>query len=162
MAAAAEGKLRALFILSEDVVAGSPADLNVRRSLHNCDFIVQLAAFNSETSYYADVLLPGVTFAEKTGTFTNTERRIQMVHQAIDPQGGAHPDWQIIMELAQRIQRTSPNGEHSAWAYADTSQIMIEAAALMPIYAGVSHDRLERANGLQWPVKNFSHPGTPI
>ncbi|HZY45966.1 MAG TPA: molybdopterin-dependent oxidoreductase, partial [Anaerolineae bacterium] len=162
MGAAAEGKLRALFILSEDVVAGAPASLNVRRSLHNCDFVVQLAAFDSETSYYADVLLPGVTFAEKTGTFTNTERRIQMVHQAIDPQGGARPDWQIIMELARRIQRTSSNGEHSVWAYADTSQIMVEVAALTPIYAGVSHDRLERANGLQWPVKNFSHPGTPI
>ncbi len=162
MAAAAEGKLRALFILSEDVVAGAPASLNVRRSLHNCDFVVQLAAFNSETSYYADVLLPGVTFAEKTGTFTNTERRIQMVHQAIDPQGGARPDWQVIMELARRIQRNDVNGEYSAWAYSDTSQIMAEIAALTPIYAGVSHERLERVNGLQWPVKNFSHPGTPI
>ncbi len=162
MSAAAEGKLRALLILSDDVVAGTALGASVRRGLHNCDFVVQLAAFDSETSYYADVLLPGVTFAEKTGTFTNTERRIQMVHQAIEPQGSARPDWQIIMELAQRIQRTRSNGEHSEWTYADTSQIMIEAAALTPIYAGVSHDRLERANGLQWPVKNFSHPGTPM
>ncbi len=162
MAAAAEGKLRALFILGEDLLAGDSASPQVRRSLQNCDFVVAMEVFDSETSRNADVLLPGVTFAEKTGTFTNTERRIQMVHQAISPQGGSRPDWQIIVELARRIQRNGSNGEYSAWVYGDTSQIMAEAAALTPIYAGVSHERLERVNGLQWPVKNFSHPGTPI
>jgi predicted molibdopterin-dependent oxidoreductase YjgC len=162
MTAAAEGKLRALFILSEDVVAGASNNPHVRRSLQNCDFVVLTGVFDSETSRNADVLLPGVTFAEKTGTFTNSERRIQMVRQAISPQAGARPDWQVIAELARRIQRNGLNGEHSSWAYGDTSQIMAEVAALTPIYAGVSHERLEHVNSLHWPVKNLSHPGTPI
>jgi predicted molibdopterin-dependent oxidoreductase YjgC len=162
MSAAAEGKLRALLILSDDVVAGTVLGASVRRGLHNCDFVVQMAVSESETSRHADLLLPGVTFAEKTGTFTNTERRIQMVHQAIAPQGNSRPDWQVIMELARRVQRSGLAGEHAAWDYADTSQIMTEVAALTPIYAGISHERLEPVSGLQWPVKNLSHPGTPI
>jgi predicted molibdopterin-dependent oxidoreductase YjgC len=103
-----------------------------------------------------------VTFAEKTGTFTNTERRVQMVHQAIPPQGSSRPDWQVIVELARRLERDGRNGDYGAWAYGDTAQIMAEVAALTPIYAGISHERLERVQSLQWPVKNLSHPGTPI
>jgi formate dehydrogenase major subunit/formate dehydrogenase alpha subunit len=162
MTAAAEGKLRALVILGEDLTAGASNSQLLHRSLHNCDFVVLMEVFDSETSRNADVLLPGATFAEKTGTFTNTERRIQMVHQAIAPQGGSRPDWQVIVELARRLQRNGPNGEYGAWAYGDTSQIMAEVAALTPIYAGVSHQRLEQVNCLHWPVKNVSHPGTPL
>lgn len=162
MSAAAEGRLRALFILGEDVVAGAPNGSHMQRGLHNCDFVVQVAAFDSETSRHADVLLPGVTFAEKTGTFTSTERRIQMVHQAIAPRGNARPDWQTIIELSRRLQRNGMDGEYSDWGYRNTSQIMTEIAALTPIYAGVSHERLEQGSSLHWPVKNLSHSGTPI
>ncbi|HET7377620.1 MAG TPA: molybdopterin-dependent oxidoreductase, partial [Anaerolineae bacterium] len=162
MSAAAEGKLRALLILSDDLVAGTALGSVVRRGLRNCDFVAHLAVFDSETSNYADVLLPSVTFAEKTGTFTNTERRIQLVHQAIQPQAGSRPDWQIITELAHHIQRNGFNGEYGAWNHRDTSQIMTEIAALTPIYAGISHERLAQISGLQWPVKNLGHPGTPI
>jgi predicted molibdopterin-dependent oxidoreductase YjgC len=160
--AAAEGKLRALFILGEDLVGGALDGPQVRRSLHNCDFVVLEGVFESETSRNADVLLPGVTFAEKTGTFTNTERRVQMVRQAIKPQGDSRPDWQIITELAHRIKQNGSGGDHAGWIYSDTSQIMSEIAQLTPIYAGISHDRLERAECLQWPVKNLGHPGTRI
>jgi predicted molibdopterin-dependent oxidoreductase YjgC len=162
LTAAAEGKLKALFVLSEDLIGGASNGSRARHSLQQCDFVVLLAPFEWETAHYADVLLPGVTFAEKTGTFTNTERRIQMVHQAICPQDGSRPDWQIIAELARRIQRIGANGEHSAWDYSNTSQIMAEVAGLTPIYAGVSHERLEDVRGLHWPVKNLNHPGTPI
>jgi predicted molibdopterin-dependent oxidoreductase YjgC len=161
MTAAAEGKLRALYILGEDLVGGAQNGPQVRRSLHNCDFVVLQGVFESETSRNADVLLPGVTFAEKTGTFTNTERRVQMVRQAIKPQGDSQPDWQIITELAQRINQNGSGGDLAGWNYNNTSQIMIEIAQLTPIYAGISHDRLERSGCLQWPVKNLSHPGTP-
>jgi predicted molibdopterin-dependent oxidoreductase YjgC len=162
MAAAAEGKLRALYILGEDLVGGALDGPQVRRSLHNCDFVVLEGVFESETSRNADVLLPGVTFAEKTGTFTNTERRVQMVHQAIQPQGDSRPDWQIITDLAQRIKQNGSSGDHAAWNYSNTSQIMREIALLTPIYAGISHERLERGERLHWPVKNLGHPGTPI
>jgi predicted molibdopterin-dependent oxidoreductase YjgC len=160
IAGAAEGKLRALLVLSDDLVAGSAGSPQVRRGLQNCDFVVLLAAFDSETARNADVLLPAVTFAEKTGTFTSTERRIQMVHQAISPQAGARAEWQVLVELARRLQRNGQHGEFSAWDYASTAHIMAEAAALTPSYAGVSHDRLESAGSLQWPVRSFSHPGT--
>lgn len=162
MTAAAEGKLRALYVLGEDLVGGAMDGPQIRRSLGNCDFVVLEGVFESETSRSADVLLPGVTFAEKTGTFTSTERRVQMVHQAIAPQGEALPDWRIIAELARRIKSNGSGGEHADWEYKDPSQVMNEIALLTPIYAGISHERLERTGCLQWPVKNVSHPGTPI
>ncbi len=82
-----EGKIHALYILGEDPIMSDPNSKHIRECLEACDFIVLQEIFPSETSKYADVLLPGVTFAEKTGTFTNTERRIQMVHKAIEPSG---------------------------------------------------------------------------
>ena len=162
MTAAAEGKLRALYVMGEDLVGSALDGPQVRRSLQNCDFVVHEGVFESETSRSADILLPGVTFAEKTGTFTNTERRVQMVYQAIAPQGESRPDWQIITSLANRIRSNGSGGEHAEWDYSDTSQIMTEISMLTPIYAGISHERLKHTKCLQWPVKNFSHPGTPI
>jgi predicted molibdopterin-dependent oxidoreductase YjgC len=85
-----------------------------------------------------------------------------MVHQAIPSQGNSRPDWQVIVELSRRIQQNEVDGEYSVWDYQDTAQIMTEIAALTPAYAGVSHERLEHVHFLHWPVKNYSHPGTPI
>jgi formate dehydrogenase major subunit/formate dehydrogenase alpha subunit len=135
--------------------------------------VVLQEIFPSETAHYADVLLPGVSFAEKTGTFTNTERRIQMCRKAIEPMGEAREDWWITAELAKRVladggwQRADgrwqiADGRFAGWDYADTAEIMAEIAALTPSYAGVSHERLERGDRLHWPVKTFDHPGTPI
>ncbi|HEY5903802.1 MAG TPA: molybdopterin-dependent oxidoreductase, partial [Anaerolineales bacterium] len=162
LAAAAEGKLRALYVLGGDIVSGAANAVQVRHSLRNCDFVVLQEVFDSETSRSADVLLPGATFAEKTGTFTSTERRIQMVRQAIAPQGQSRPDWQVIAELARRIRGDGAPGEYAEWDYRDTSAILAEIAALTPIYAGVSHERLERLGSLQWPVKHLNHPGTAV
>jgi predicted molibdopterin-dependent oxidoreductase YjgC len=115
-------------------------------------------------SRYADVLLPGVSFAETTGTYTNTERRIQMVRQAIEPQGDSKPAWKILSELARRIcpqaERHLVDGICPGWDYTNTAEIMDEIAALTPIYAGVSHKRLERGDALRWPVESEQHPGT--
>jgi predicted molibdopterin-dependent oxidoreductase YjgC len=117
-------------------------------------------------SNYADVLLPGVSFAENTGTYTNTERRIQMVRQAIQPQGDSKPEWKILSELARRIlsqgNRPLSDAIYAKWNYSGTAEIMNEIAALTPIYAGVSHERLERGESLMWPVKTAEHPGTEI
>jgi len=163
--AAGEGQIRALYILGEDPMLTDP-DLNhVRKCLEKCEFLVLQEIFPSETSQFADVLLPGASFAEKGGTFTNTERRVQMVRPAIDPLGEARPDWEITSELARRVlalEERVPVGPRAGWGYASPAQVMEEIAAVTPSYAGVSHARLERGEALQWPVKNMDHPGTPI
>jgi formate dehydrogenase alpha subunit len=162
---AGQGRIRALYILGEDPLLTEP-DLNhVRRSLEACDFIVLQEIFPSATAELADVLLPGASFAEKDGTFTNTERRIQMVRKAVDPPGQARQDWAITAELATRLLEQEgriPAGPLAGWSYAFPAQIMEEIAALTPAYAGVSHTRLERGDQLFWPVPAPDHPGTPI
>lgn len=164
--AVAEDKIKALYILGEDPVMSDPDSAHIRHCLEKCEFILLQEIFPSETSKYADVLLPGVSFAEKTGTFTNTERRVQMVRKAIDSPGETQPDWWIISELARRVldagERTVSPASHSGWNYTDPAQIMDEVAALTPSYAGVNHARLERGEQLHWPVRDLTHPGTPI
>ena len=164
---AGEGKVKALYILAEDPVMSDPDTAHIRHCLQTCDFIVLQEIFPSETYPYADVLLPGVSFAEKTGTFTNTERRVQLVRKAIEPQGEARPDWLITVELAKRIlagggREIDASAPYAGWEYADTSAVMDEINALTPSYAGVTHERLDNGERLQWPVKDKQHPGTPI
>ncbi|MBU4224887.1 MAG: molybdopterin-dependent oxidoreductase [Chloroflexi bacterium] len=176
-----EGKTHALYILGEDPVM-SDADTNhIRHCLESVDFLVLQELFESETAAYADVLLPGVSFAEKSGTFTNTERRVQMVRKAVEPPGEAREDWWITAELAKRVlqifevspsermsetsevsRRVDANAPYAGWNYENTTQIMAEIAALTPQYTGISHARLERGETLQWPCPNAEHPGTPI
>jgi formate dehydrogenase alpha subunit len=165
--ALAEGKVKALYILAEDPVMSDPDTAHIRHCLEAADFIVLQEIFPTETSPYADVLLPGVSFAEKTGTFTNTERRVQMVHQAIPSLGDSRPDWWITTEIAKRIvaaggARQIGEGPYASWEYADTTAIMAEVNALTPSYAGITHARLEKGERLQWPCPNAEHPGTPI
>jgi len=169
MPAAAEGKLNAFYILGEDPIMSDPDTNHIRHCLESCDFILLQEIFPSETAPYADVLLPGASFAEKDGTFTNTERRIQMGRKAIESPGEAKPDWWITAELAKRVLQTSddsrkidPAAPYSGWEYENTAQIMAEIAALTPSYAGVSYERMENGETLQWPVKDKNHPGTPI
>jgi predicted molibdopterin-dependent oxidoreductase YjgC len=95
-----------------------------------------------------------VSFAEKTGTFTSTERRVQRVHQAIEPIGDSRVDWQIIADLGNRL--------GCGWNYDNTAQIMDEIRRLTPIYAGISHERLQHSERLQWPVDSETHTGTSI
>lgn len=167
VSAAGEGQVKALYILGENPVLSDPDSNHVRHCLEACEFLVLQEIFPSETAAYADMLLPGVSFAEKSGTFTNTERRVQMVHQAIEPLGEARPDWQIICELAKRVGESGArvpdwNAPHAGWDYESPAEIMDEVAVLTPIYAGISHERLERGERLQWPVSGPEHPGTPI
>ncbi len=165
-----ENKIRALCILGENPIM-SDADTNhVRRCLESADFLVLLEIFPSETSLYVDVLLPGVSFAEKSGTFTNTERRVQLVHKAIEPPGEARPDWWIITEIARRLipllaqhgRAIDLDAPWAKWDYTDTAQILNEINALAPSYAGITRQRLERGETLQWPCPSPDHPGTPI
>lgn len=159
------GQLRGLYILGENPVLTDPDSNHVRACLESSEFLVLQEIFPSETSHYADVLLPGVTFAERTGTFTNTERRVQLFREAISATGNARPDWQIISDVAQRIllrQQQQSDGPQSSWNYNSPSEIMEEVTAVAPSYAGVSYERLERGERLQWPVKDRTLAGTPI
>ncbi len=162
-----EGKTHALYILGEDPVMSDPDTNHIRHCFEAIDFLLLQEIFPSETSVYADVLLPGVTFAEKTGTFTNTERRVQMVRQAIPLQGDARDDWWITAEIAKRILNGTPNrvqneAPFSSWEYHNTSDILFEINALTPSYGGITHARLEAGERLQWPCPTLDHPGTPV
>lgn len=146
-----EGQLKAMYIVGEDP-ALTDADANhVRKALKSLEFLVVQDLFLTETAKLADVVLPGASFAEKTGTFTNTERRVQMVNKAIDPIGKAKADWRIICDLAGRM------GHH--FIYKSTSEIMKEIASLTPQYSGITHERLG-SRGMQWPVPGEDHYGT--
>jgi formate dehydrogenase alpha subunit len=163
--AAGAGRIRALYILGEDPALTEPDVNHVRQCLARSPFIVLQEIFPSATSEFADVLLPGVSFAEKSGSFTNTERRVQPVRQAIAPLGESRADWSIIADLARRTLAAlgrQPSGPHAAWNYRSPAEILDEVAALTPSYGGVKHDRLVRGERLQWPVWNEQHPGTPI
>lgn len=153
VSAAGEGRLKALYILGENPLLSEPAIEHAKEALLALDFLVVQDIFPTETAQLADVILPGASFAEKEGTFTNTERRVQRVRRAMSPPGEAREDWQILCQLAERM------GHH--FGYTSAAQIMDEIASLTPIYGGVHYDRLEGA-GLQWPCPDRSHPGTPF
>lgn len=153
--AAHDKKVEAMWIIGENVAMSDPDSSHVIESLKQLDFLVVQELFMTETAQLADVVLPAASFAEKDGTFTNTERRVQRVRKAVNPPGEARADWQIVCEIAKRM------GAPSGWDYASPEQIMGEIAALTPQYAGISYTRIEE-KGLQWPVPNKDHPGTPI
>lgn len=164
--AAGQGQIKALYLYGEDILNTSTLGAQLRRDLQSCEFVVLQEILPSEATRYADVLLPGVSFAEKSGTYTSAERRIQMIHQAIEPIGEARPDWRIIADVARRIladeSRPIQAAEYSAWDYDTPEQIFQEISALTPIYAGIAYERLKRGERLQWPVDNAEHTGTPI
>ena len=162
-----DGRTHALYILGEDPVMSDPDTKHIRHCFEEIDFLVLQEIFPSETAAYADVLLPGVTFAEKDGTFTNTERRVQMVRKAIPTQGDARDDWWITCQIAKRIlagssERVRSDAPYSGWEYASPSDIMSEINALTPSYGGITHARIEAGERLQWPCPSADHPGAPI
>jgi formate dehydrogenase major subunit len=151
MAAAAEGKIKALIILGENPMVSDPDTHHVEKALRALEFCMVIDLFQSPTAELAHVVLPGASFAERDGTFTNTERRVQRVRKAIEPLGNARPDWQIIASLAEGLGYPMP--------YKGPGEIMDEIARVTPSYGGISYSRLED-QGLQWPCPNPEHPGT--
>jgi formate dehydrogenase major subunit/formate dehydrogenase alpha subunit len=154
MDAATAGHVRGMFIMGENPLLSDPDQAHARHALENLELLVVQDIFLTETAALADVVLPAACYAEKEGTFTNTERRIQRVRKALDPPGEALADWEIICALAERA-------GYGGMRYSDPSQVMDEIASLTPIYGGVAYDRLDR-HGLQWPCPDKSHSGTPI
>ncbi len=152
MEGAGSGKIKAMYIMGENPVLSDADAKQVEAALSQLDFLVVQDIFLTETAKMADVILPAASFAEKDGTFTNTERRVQRVRKAIEPVGSSKADWEIICLLAKAMGYTMD--------YQTPEEIMEEATALIPSYRGVSYSRLE-SGGLQWPCPNKEHPGTP-
>jgi formate dehydrogenase alpha subunit len=153
MDGALEGRIQALFIIGENPMLTDPNLGHVGEALAALPFLAVQDLFPSETTEFADVVLPAAGFTERAGTFTNTERRVQLVRAALPPLPDSRPDWLILCQLANRM--------GAGWAYDSPQQIFQEMAELTPQYAGLSHARLE-AGGLQWPCPLPDHPGTPI
>jgi len=152
--AAYNEKIKAIYLMGENPLLSEPDITHARDALEKLDFLVVQDIFLSETAKLADVVLPGVSFAEKDGTFTNTERRVQRVRRAVEPVGESRPDWWITCEIARKIGGKGFDFDHP-------SQIMDEIASLTPSYGGISYQRLGNG-GLKWPCPTKDHRGTPI
>jgi predicted molibdopterin-dependent oxidoreductase YjgC len=151
---AGEGKLRALYIMAENPMMSDP-DLNhARECFEKAEFIIAQDIFMTETAQLAHVVLPGSSYAEKEGTFTNTERRVQRVRQAIEPIGDSRPDWQIICDLAKQMGA-------QGFDFTSAEEIMQEINRVTPSYGGITYERLEELGSLQWPCPTVDHAGTP-
>ncbi|MEE8204984.1 MAG: molybdopterin dinucleotide binding domain-containing protein, partial [Dehalococcoidales bacterium] len=144
----------AIYILGENPVLSDAEASHVEEALRKLELLVVQDIFLTETARLAHIVLPGVTFAEKEGTFTNTERRVQMVRRAIEPVGNARQDWWITCQIGQKM-----GGR--GFDFTDPSQILDDIARLTPSYGGISFRRLKKG-GLQWPCPTAEHPGTPI
>ncbi|MEO6111871.1 MAG: molybdopterin dinucleotide binding domain-containing protein, partial [Nitrospiraceae bacterium] len=152
--AAIAGRLKGLWIIGYDVAQTDPNLKKVHEALTHVEFLVVQDLFLSETTKFAHLILPGASFLEKDGTFTNLERRIQRIRKAVEPPNGILPDWRVVCEVSNRM--------GYPMLYQHPSEIMDEIARLTPMCAGVSYDRLDQPAGLQWPVPTATHEGTSL
>ncbi len=147
-----DGNIKGVYIMGENPMVSDPDINHVEAALKNLDFLVVQDIFLTETAELADVVLPAACFAEQEGTFTSTERRVQMVRKAVNPPGEAKSDLEIIIDISNRM--------GYPMNYSSPAEIMDEIASLTPLYGGIVHHRLD-GNGLQWPCPTKDHPGTP-
>lgn len=146
-----DGSVKGMYIVGENSVASDPNTHHITRALTSAEFLVVEDIFLTETGRLAHVVLPAACWAEKEGTFTNTERKVQRVRKAVEPPEGARPDWMILSEIGSRLGVSMP--------YSSAREVFDEMANLSPIYHGISYDRID-ARETQWPCPNADHPGT--
>jgi formate dehydrogenase major subunit/formate dehydrogenase alpha subunit len=148
-----DGEFKALYIIGENPMVSDP-DLNhAQKCLESLDLLVVQDIFMTETAQLADVVLPAKCFAEKEGTFANTERRVQRVRQAVEAPSGVRDDWDILCDLATRM--------GYPMSYENSQQVFEELSQVTPSYGGITYARIEK-EGLHWPCLNEEHPGTPV
>lgn len=148
-----DGSVKGMVVLGENPIGSDPDSSHVKRAIEAAEFLVVIDIFRTDTAELADVVFPGVSFAEKDGTFTNTERNVLRVRKAVEPVGDSRPDWQIICDLSTRF--------GLPMSYESPSEIFDELAQVTPSYGGLSYERLENG-GIPWPCPSADHPGTPI
>jgi formate dehydrogenase alpha subunit len=152
--AAYRKEMKAIYLVGENPALSDPDSQHVQEALSRLDFFVAQDIFLSETAKLAHVVLPAASFAEKDGTFTNTERRVQRVRKVIEPVGDSRPDWWIVCQIAKKLGA-------KGFDYRDPNEIMEEIRNLTPSYGGISYERLDNG-GIQWPCPLDDHPGTAI
>jgi len=154
------GDVRAMYVVGENPLLSEPDLHHAEKAIGQLDLLVVQDLFMHETAERAHVFLPAAAFAEKEGTFTNSERRVQRVRKALEPPGRARPDWSITSELAKRVARRLGVRVDGQFDYANAADVFDEMARLTPFLGGISHARLDREGGLQWPCPTADHPGT--
>src|SRR4030042_5881596 len=152
-----EGGVRSLYIMGENPMMSEPNLTVTRKHMEQLEFLGAQDLFINESAAFAAVFLPATPFAEKDGTFTNTDRRVQRVRAAQPPRGQARPDWQIICDLAGRIERRLGRRSSAGWDYASTAAIFAEMACVVPDFAGGTYERIDKL-GLQYPGWGLQHP----
>ncbi len=155
------GAIRAIVVLGEDPLMSEPNLSHAKHALDALDFIVCIDIFMNETSKHAHVILPSTSFAEKDGTFTNSDRRVQRIRKALPLGGQSRPDWQIICDLAKRMEQQLGMASSAGFDYADPEAIWEEMRAVTSDFYGITYERLEREGGVHWPCPALDHPGTP-
>jgi formate dehydrogenase alpha subunit len=151
---AGSGELKAMYVMGENPLVADPDINHARECMEQLDFLVVQDIFLSETAEIADVVLPGASFAEKDGTFTATDRRVQLSYHAIEPLGDSKPDWEITCLLAKQMGA-------AGFDFSSPQEIMDEIAQLTPSYGGINYERLAAGEVLHWPCPTVDHPGTP-
>ena len=153
MKAMQRGEIRGMYLMGEDIVISEPNVCKVEAALNEIEFLVVQDIFLNESARFADVILPAACFAEKEGVFTNSDRRVQRVRKAVEPPGEARADWEILADVMRRAGLEQPDYQHPGEVYA-------EMASLAPKFGGISHQRIDREGGLQWPVETPDAPST--
>ncbi len=162
VSAAAAGVMRGMFILGENPMISEPNQNHTRYAFEQLEFMVCQDIFINETGEMADVILPATSFAEKDGTFTNSDRRIQRIRKAVDPVGNSRADWDILSDLGRRIEARLGLQLTHGFEYADSGEIWEEMRQVTPDFWGITYERLEREGGVHWPCPALDHPGTPF
>jgi formate dehydrogenase alpha subunit len=152
--------VRSLYIMGENPMMSEPNLNHTRGQIEQLEFLAVQDLFINESGAYADVFLPAASWAEKEGTFTNTDRRVQRVRKALEPRGQSRPDWEIVCRLAERIEKRLGRPRSAFWGYRGPSEVLEEMGRVVPEYAGVTYGRIEN-QGIQTPVWDGNHPGTP-
>jgi len=155
------GTIKGYYVMGENPMMSEPDLLHARQVMERLEFVLYQDIFMNETGEYADIILPAANFAEKDGTFTNSDRRVQLIRPAVKPPGEARPDWAIIQDLARRVQKKLGVTSFAGFNFNSPAEIWREMADLTPPFQGISHQRISAENGVHWPCPTEDHPGTP-
>jgi formate dehydrogenase alpha subunit len=159
--AAEQGTIHGYFVMGENPMMSEPDLRHARHVIESLDFILVQDIFLNETGEYADIILPATSFAEKDGTFTNSDRRVQLIRPAVPAPGMARDDWEVLCDLAERVETKLGRATSAGFAFDTPAQIWAEMARLTPPFQGITHDRIAREDGVHWPCPTPDHPGTP-